>query len=95
MDVPLALTERSETLFSPGRQQLVDRILADLLAGYIDTGIDPETGSQASLRSIEFRMLHFLSKSHSKLWVILSAPPFRFVLHPTNITIPRSPAIRN
>ena len=72
MDVPLALTERSETLFSPGRQQLVDRILADLLAGYIDTGIDPETGSQASLRSIEFRMLHFLSKSHSKLWVILS-----------------------
>lgn len=44
MDVPLLLTDRNEALFSPGRQRLVEKMLADLLAGYIDTGVDPQTG---------------------------------------------------
>lgn len=44
LDVPLALTERNPERFSPGRQQFLERILADLLAGYIDTGVDPQTG---------------------------------------------------
>ncbi len=35
----IALVNRNEQLFSPGRQQLVDQFLADLQAGYIDTGV--------------------------------------------------------
>jgi len=43
IDIPIILSERNQTLFSPGRQQLVERILADLLIGYIGTGVDPIT----------------------------------------------------
>ena len=32
------------SLFSPGRQMLVDEFLNDLQNGYIDTGVDPNTG---------------------------------------------------
>jgi hypothetical protein len=41
---PLQLTDRNETLFSSGRQGYVERMLQDLLDGYIDTGVDPFTG---------------------------------------------------
>jgi hypothetical protein len=44
ISTPLALTGRNEALFSAGRQRVVDGILNDLLNGYIDTGIDPQTG---------------------------------------------------
>jgi len=44
LDVPLALADRNETLFSPGRQGLVEKLMADLAAGFIDTGVDPVTG---------------------------------------------------
>jgi hypothetical protein len=40
----LQFTNRNEDLFSPGRQIYVERMLEDLLDGYIDTGIDPSTG---------------------------------------------------
>jgi len=40
----LTLTDVNPALLSPGRQRLVENILADLLAGYVDTGIDPQTG---------------------------------------------------
>lgn len=42
--VPLALVDRNAALFSTGRQRLVDNLLADLLAGYVDSGVDPQTG---------------------------------------------------
>jgi hypothetical protein len=44
LSTPLALVERNAALFSPGRQRVVDKILTDLLAGFIDSGVDPQTG---------------------------------------------------
>jgi hypothetical protein len=44
LSTPLALVERNPALFSPGRQRLVDKMLTDLLAGYVDSGVDPQTG---------------------------------------------------
>lgn len=44
LDTPLVLTDVNPELLSEGRQQLVERMLADLLSGYIDTGVNPETG---------------------------------------------------
>lgn len=44
LSTPLALGERNAALFSLGRQRLVDKMLTDLLAGYVDTGVDPQTG---------------------------------------------------
>ncbi len=44
VEVPLAITDRNGDLFSPGRQQLVEKMLAEMLDGYIDTGVDPKTG---------------------------------------------------
>ena len=44
LSTPLTLGERNPALFSPGRQRLVDRMLTDLLAGYVDSGVDPQTG---------------------------------------------------
>jgi hypothetical protein len=41
MDSPLVLMDINEALFSPGRQKLVDKTMADLLAGFIDTGVAP------------------------------------------------------
>jgi hypothetical protein len=41
---PLEMVAINPELFSPGRQQLAQAILADLLAGFIDTGVDPLTG---------------------------------------------------
>jgi hypothetical protein len=44
LEAPLVLVDWNEALFSPGRQRLVERLLADLVAGYIDTFVDPLTG---------------------------------------------------
>jgi hypothetical protein len=44
LNVPLTLADRNPDLFSPGRQAFVEKMLADLLAGYIDTGVNPQTG---------------------------------------------------
>jgi hypothetical protein len=44
LEVPLVITDRNTTLFSPGRQHLVEKLLAEMLAGFIDTGVDPFTG---------------------------------------------------
>lgn len=44
LSTPLALVERNAALFSLGRQGLVDKLLSDLLAGYVDSGVDPQTG---------------------------------------------------
>lgn len=42
--VPLQITDINDELFSPGRQHYANEVLADLLAGYTDTGVDPQTG---------------------------------------------------
>jgi hypothetical protein len=44
LDVPLVLADRNNTLFTPGRQGLVEKLMSDLAAGFIDTGVDPVTG---------------------------------------------------
>lgn len=44
VELPLGFTTVNPDLFSPGRQRLTESMLADLLAGYIDTGVDPVTG---------------------------------------------------
>ena len=44
LDVPIVITNQNDSLFSTGRQRLVEKILAEMLAGYIDTGVDPTTG---------------------------------------------------
>jgi len=36
---PLVLMDINESLFSPGKQEFVNRLLGDLLNGYIDTGV--------------------------------------------------------
>jgi len=41
LEAPVTLTDRNENNFSPGRQQFVERLLEDLLAGYVDTGAAP------------------------------------------------------
>ncbi len=42
--VPVGFFNPNPTLFSPGRQELVARFQKDLMAGYVDTGVDPSTG---------------------------------------------------
>lgn len=44
IDLPLGFSYVNPDLFSPGRQRLAESILADLLAGFIGTGVDPLTG---------------------------------------------------
>jgi hypothetical protein len=44
MSAPLMLSDVNRNLFSMGRQLLVEKMLADLLAGFIDTGVNPQTG---------------------------------------------------
>jgi hypothetical protein len=40
----LTLLDVNPALFSPGKQRLAQETLDDLLAGFIDTGVDPVTG---------------------------------------------------
>lgn len=42
--VPIQFTQINPQLFTPGKQRLVEQILSDLQAGYIDTGVDLTTG---------------------------------------------------
>jgi hypothetical protein len=42
--MPLTLLDANPDLFSPGRQRLAQETLDDLLAGFIDTGVDLVTG---------------------------------------------------
>lgn len=42
--VPLVVGDRNEALFSVGRQRLVDELLQNLLAGFIDPGVNLENG---------------------------------------------------
>jgi len=37
---PLQITHINDDLLSPGRQRLVNEMLADLLEGYVDMGLD-------------------------------------------------------
>jgi hypothetical protein len=43
--IPIMITQQNEQLFSLGRQGLVGKLLAELSADYIDTGVDPLTGT--------------------------------------------------
>jgi hypothetical protein len=42
--MPLTFLDANPDLFSPGRQRLAQETLDDLLAGFIDTGVDQATG---------------------------------------------------
>lgn len=44
LEMPLVISDINPDLFSPGRQLLVQKLLADLLAGYVDTGAGEQTG---------------------------------------------------
>jgi hypothetical protein len=44
LPVTLGMAHVNADLFSPGRQERAQEILSDLLAGFIDTGVDPSTG---------------------------------------------------
>lgn len=44
VSLPLSLEGVNPDLFSPGRQALVEEMMAELAEGYIDTGVDPATG---------------------------------------------------
>jgi hypothetical protein len=46
LDPPLSIQHVNPDLLSPGRQHLAEKMLAELLAGYIDTGVDPATGEE-------------------------------------------------
>lgn len=44
LQMPLIIEDVNTEYLSPGRQRLLEDIMRDLLAGFIDTGIDPLTG---------------------------------------------------
>ena len=44
LSAPLVLTDQNPALFSTGRQHLVEKMLNDLLAGFIDSGVNLQTG---------------------------------------------------
>jgi hypothetical protein len=44
LPLPLEFTQVNPELLSPGKQALVEQVLVDLLAGYIDTGVDLASG---------------------------------------------------
>jgi hypothetical protein len=44
MPAPIVIRDVNPALFSLGRQNLVEKILNELLGGDIDTGVDPQTG---------------------------------------------------
>jgi hypothetical protein len=46
LPVPIIILDQNESLFSIGRQRVVEDTLSDLLSGYIGTGIDPTSGEQ-------------------------------------------------
>lgn len=48
LKAPLAISNVNPELLSEGRQRLVEQMLSDLVEGYIDTRVDPETGEPRS-----------------------------------------------
>jgi hypothetical protein len=44
LPLPLELTQINPELLTPGKQALAEQVLADLLSGHIDTGVDLATG---------------------------------------------------
>lgn len=48
VDAPIVLKNVNPALLSSGRQRLVEKILSELIAGFISTGIDPQTGEPDS-----------------------------------------------
>lgn len=44
IELPISLDEVNPLLLSPGRQRMVQAMLADLLDGFIDSGVDPQSG---------------------------------------------------
>jgi hypothetical protein len=44
IELPLGLSYVNETIISPGKRQFFDSVLSDLLADFLDTGVDPVTG---------------------------------------------------
>jgi hypothetical protein len=44
LSAPLVMSDQNSALFSLGRQHLVEKMLVELLAGYIDTGVNLQTG---------------------------------------------------
>jgi hypothetical protein len=47
IQLPVTIQNVNEALLSPGRQRLVEEMLVDLMAGYIDTGVNPESGESS------------------------------------------------
>jgi hypothetical protein len=45
INLSISITDANPDLFSPGRQKLVNEMLADLLGGFIDTGFDSTNGN--------------------------------------------------
>jgi len=46
LSAPLTFSDPNFNLFSPGRQHLVEKMLAELSTGFIDTGVENIPGSQ-------------------------------------------------
>jgi hypothetical protein len=44
VSLSLGIAGLNSDLLSPGRQRLAEAVLTDLITGYIDTGVDPQTG---------------------------------------------------
>jgi len=44
ISAPIVITDVNPGLLSLGRQRLVEEMLSELLSGFIDTGVDPQTG---------------------------------------------------
>lgn len=44
VDLPIELVAANPEKLSPGRQRLVEKMWSELIAGQIDTGVDPSTG---------------------------------------------------
>ncbi len=45
LEPPIVILNRNAQWFSPGKQQLVEKILTELLQGWIETGVDPISGA--------------------------------------------------
>jgi hypothetical protein len=45
INLPISITDANPDLFSPGRQKMVNEMLADLLGGFIDTGFSSTSGN--------------------------------------------------
>lgn len=44
--LPMQITDANPEILSPGKQQLIEKVLVDVLAGYIDLGLEAETSPE-------------------------------------------------